>query len=62
MSEVFRNYAGIHLQSGRIRCLDPDTKYSGMQGTRLQKEIVQEYLKDTKKILEEADQIYAKYQ
>lgn len=62
VSEVFRNYAGIHLQSGRIRCLDPDTKYSGMQGTRLQKEIVQEYLKDTKKILEEADQIYAKYQ
>lgn len=60
-SDVFRNYAGIHMQSGRIRCLDPDTKYSGMQGTKLQKEMVQEYLADPKKMLAEAEQIYNRY-
>lgn len=59
--DIFRNYAGIHMQSGRIRCSDPETHYSGMQGTKLQKEIVQEYLKDPKAIIAEADQIYEKY-
>ena len=60
-SDVFRNYAGIHMQSGRIRCLDPDTEYSGMQGTKLQKEIVQEYLADPNKMIAEAEQIYNRY-
>lgn len=60
-SDVFRNYAGIHMQSGRIRCLDPDTKYSGMQGTKLQKEIVQEYLADPNMMIAEAEQIYNRY-
>lgn len=60
-ADVFRNYAGIHMQSGRIQCLDPDTKYSGMKGTKLQKEIVQEYLADPKKMLAEAEQIYNRY-
>jgi hypothetical protein len=49
------------MQSGRIRCLDPETKYYGMQGTKLQKSIVQEYLVDPQKILAEAEQIYEKY-
>lgn len=62
VSDIFRNYAGIYMQSGRIRCLDPETQYSGMQGTKLQKEIVQEYLKDPKIIIAEADQIYKKYE
>lgn len=62
VSEVFRNYAGIHMQSGRIRCLDPETHHSGMQGTKLQKEIVREYLSSPEKIKEEAKEIYAKYQ
>lgn len=61
VSEIFRNYAGIHMQSGRIRCLDPETHYSGMQGTKLQKEIVQEYLADPESIIAEADRIYDKY-
>ena len=39
VSEIFRDYAGIRMQSGRIRCLDPETQYSGMQGTKLQKEM-----------------------
>lgn len=30
ISDIFRNFAGIHMQSGRIRCLDPETHYSGM--------------------------------
>ena len=61
VSDIFRNYAGIHMQSGRIRCIDPETHYSGMQGTKLQKEIVQEYLKDPAALITEADRIYDKY-
>ena len=61
VSDIFRNYAGIHMQSGRIRCLDPETHYSGMQGTKLQKVIVQEYLKDRAALIAEADRIYDKY-
>lgn len=61
VSEIFRNYAGIHMQSGRIRCLDPETHYCGMQGTKLQKEIVKEYLTDPEAIIAEADRIYDKY-
>lgn len=61
VSETFRNYAGIHMQSGRIRCIDPETHYSGMQGTKLQKEIVQEYLMNPETIIAEANWIYDKY-
>ncbi len=61
VSDIFRNYAGIHMQSGRIHCLDPETHYSGMQGTKIQKEIVQEYLNDPKAVTTEADRIYEKY-
>ena len=62
VSEIFRDYAGIRMQSGRIRCLDPETQYSGMQGTKLQKQIVQEYLTNPQKIITEAKRIYAKYE
>lgn len=61
VSDIFRNYAGIHMQSGRIRCLDPETHYSGMQGTKLQKEIVQEYLNNPQEVTTEAERIYKKY-
>ena len=61
VSEIFRDYAGIRMQSGRIRCLDPETPYSGMQGTKLQKEIVQEYLNNPQVLMVEAQQIYEKY-
>lgn len=59
--EVFRDVAGITMQSARIRCLDPKTDYSGMKGTKLQKEVVKEYLLDPLKIEKEAKQIYEKY-
>ena len=62
VSEIFRDYAGIRMQSGRIRCLDPETQYSGMQGTKLQKQVVQEYLTNSQKLIAEAEQIYAKYE
>lgn len=62
VSEIFRDYAGIRMQSGRIRCLDSETQYFGMQGTKLQKQIVQEYLVNPQKLIAEAEQIYAKYQ
>lgn len=61
VSDIFRNYVGIRMQSARIQCLDTDTAYSGMQGTKLQKEIVQEYLKNPNKIIAEAEGIYDKY-
>lgn len=61
VDETFRNFAGIRMQSGRIRCLDPDTKYSGLQGTKLQKEVVQEYLENPAKLYAEADEIYKRY-
>lgn len=61
VSDIFRNYAGIRMQSGRIRCLDPETRCSGMRGTKLQKEIVQEYLANPETIIAEAEQIYNKY-
>ena len=62
VSEVFRDYAGIHMQSGRIRCLDPETKYCGMQGTKLQVKIVQEYLADPEKLISEAEVIFKRYE
>ena len=61
VSDIFRNYAGIHIQSARIQSLDPATKYSGMQGTKLQEEIVQEYLMNPHKLEKEAENIYKKY-
>lgn len=61
VSETYRNYAGIHMQSGRIRCLDPETDYSGMQGTKLQQEVVQEYLHNPEEIKAEAERIYNHY-
>lgn len=61
VSNIFRNYAGIRMQSARIRCLDPDTDLYGMQGTKLQKEIVKEFLRDPELMYEEAEEIYEKY-
>ncbi len=61
VTDTFRNYAGIRMQSGRIRCLDPDSHYSGMQGTKLQKAIVQEYLENPAELTNEADRIFEKY-
>lgn len=56
--EIFRDFAGIRMQSGRIRCLDPETQYSGMKGTKLQKVVVQEYLDNPQALIEEAAEIY----
>lgn len=57
-SDIFRDFAGIRMQSGRIRCLDPETQYSGMKGTKLQKVVVQEYLDNPQALIEEAAEIY----
>lgn len=61
VSDIFRNYSGIRMQSGRIRCLDPDTEYDGMTGTKLQKEIVEEFLNNPSKIFSESKEIIRKY-
>lgn len=60
--DTFRNYAGIRMQTARIRCLDPETDDRGMQGTKFQKEIVKEYLENPNAILAEAERIYKKYE
>ena len=61
VSDMFRNYAGIRMQSARICCLDPATNLSGMQGTKLQKEIVAEFLENPEAMYREAERIYEKY-
>ncbi len=61
ISDTFRNIDGITLQSARIRCLDPDTKYTGMQGSKLQKEVVQDYLNNPALIKAEAYDVILKY-
>lgn len=61
ISDTFRNIDGITLQSARIKCLDPDTSYSGMQGTKLQKEVVQEYLRNPSAVKAEAYDVIQKY-
>ena len=61
VSDTFRNIDGIIMQSARIKCLDPDTPYSGMQGTKLQKEVVHEYLQNTSAIKAEAYDLIQKY-
>lgn len=60
-SETFRNFAGITMQSGRINSLDPESRNFGMKATKLQTEIVQEYLHNPRKICDEADEIYRSY-
>jgi len=59
--DLYRNINGIILQSGRIRCLDPDTEYSGMQPTVLQKEVFAEYKIDPEKLCAEAYDLVMKY-
>lgn len=62
ISDTFRNYSGIRMQSGRIRCLDPETEYDGMKGTKLQQEIMNEFLADPERIRNEAAEIIQKYE
>jgi len=61
VDDIFRNYAGIRMQASRIRCLDPETHYSGMQGTKLQQEVVNQYIENPEKLIKEAEDIYRKY-
>ena len=61
VSDTFRNINGITLQSARIKCLDPDTPNCGMQGTKLQKEVVQEYLRTPSSVKAVAYDVIQKY-
>ena len=61
ISKTFRDESGITMQSGRIQCLDPDTPYKGMQGTKLQKEVTAEYLKNPDAIKAVAYDVITKY-
>ena len=56
--DIFRNYAGICMQSARIQSLDPDATLNGMQGTKLQKEVVKEFLLNPNAMYLEAEEIY----
>ena len=59
--EIFRNEAGIRMQSDAIKGLDPDTPQRGTTATKLQAEIVQEFLSNPKAIIKEAETIYHRY-
>lgn len=59
--DLFRNLNGIILQSARIKCLDPETKYFGMQPTTLQKEVYAEYKNNPGKLCAEAYDLVLKY-
>jgi hypothetical protein len=49
------------MQSDAIRGLDPDTPQRGTTATKLQAEIVQEFLSNPKAIIKEAETIYHRY-
>ncbi|MDY4747187.1 MAG: hypothetical protein SO251_00120 [Candidatus Fimisoma sp.] len=59
--DLFRNLNGIILQSGRIKSLDPETKYSGMQPTKLQLEVFEEYKNNPERLCAEAYDLVMKY-
>lgn len=59
--ELFRNLNGIIMQSGRVRCLDPDTPYSGMKPTKLQKEVFAEFSRCPAQLIAEAYDLVTKY-
>ena len=61
VSDMFRNYAGIRMQSPRIRCLDSENRLHGMQGTKLQKEVVKEFLQNPELMYAKAEKIYKRY-
>ena len=61
VDSTFRNYAGVRMQSSRIQSLDPENKNAGMQGTKLQKEVVQEYLIESERLMNEAKMVLKKY-
>lgn len=51
----------LYERFGIGSCSNPETKYSGMKGTKLQTKIVQEYLDDPQKLNNEAKAIIKKY-
>lgn len=59
--DLFRNLNGIILQSGRIRCLDPDTEYTGMIPTKLQRQVYKEYVDNPSKLIAEAYNMVVRY-
>lgn len=61
VDEIFRDYAGIRMQYGRVKCLDPDSGLTGMHPTRLQKEVFEEYLKNPVLFCSKLKEIYLKY-
>lgn len=66
IDERYRNITGIRMKFGNIKSLDPemiDQGYIGLQNaSKLDKEIVNEYLKDPKKIIAEANIVSMKYE
>ena len=57
----FRNVTSICKQYSGISCLDPDTRHSKMQGTKLQREVVKEYIENPAKLKKEAVEIFKRY-
>ena len=61
VSDIFRNDAGIYMHWGRIRCIDPETKFNGMKETELQLKVFEEFVKDLARMKSRAECIYKKY-
>ena len=61
LKDTFRNPASIYQQFSRLRATDPYTGYSKKRGTKIQKEVMKEYLENPEMINGEAEEIYRKY-
>lgn len=61
LKDTFRNPASIYQQFSKLRATDPYTGYSKKRGTKIQKEVMKEYLENPEMINGEAEEIYRKY-
>lgn len=65
IDDRYRNITGIRMKFGNLKPLDPEMTDQGLVGlqnaSKLDREVVSEYLKNPKKIIVEADEISKKY-
>ena len=61
VDDSFRSAASIFKQYSKLRGVDPEIGYSKMQGTKLQKRVMKEYIENPEKFDKEAAAIYKKY-
>jgi len=66
VDERYRNISGIKMKFGNLKSLDPEVTNQGFVGlyssSKLDREILNEYLKDPQKLISEADVVSKKYE